>query len=55
MNVEKLIAEHTEGMSLVEIDAYMIAFQLRLMDAIIQKKLDAGMIVFSEVENGLLN
>ena len=33
----------------------LIAFQLRLMDCILEKKVKEGKIVFSEVENGLLN
>lgn len=39
--------------SLSEIE--FVAFQLRLMDLILEKKVDEGKIVFSEVENGLLN
>lgn len=40
-------------MSLDEIE--LIELQLNLMDIILEKKMDEGKIVFSEVENGLLN
>ena len=36
-------------------EAELIAFQLRLMDSILEKKMDENKIVFSGVENGLLN
>lgn len=32
-----------------------IQFQLNLMDVILEKKIEQGKTVFSEVENGLLN
>lgn len=36
-------------------DIELIELQLDLMDIILEKKMDEGKIVFSEVENGLLN
>lgn len=45
----------TEAMSDEELDAYVIDLGLRVMDLILEKKAEQGKIVFSEVENGLLN
>lgn len=45
----------TETMSDDELDAYVIDLGLRVMDLILEKKAEQGKIVFSEVENGLLN
>lgn len=45
----------TETMSDEELDAYVIDLGLRVMDLILEKKAEQGKIVFSEVENGLLN
>lgn len=45
------LTRRLEGLSEIE----FVAFQLRLMDLILEKKVDEGKIVFSEVENGLLN
>ena len=36
-------------------DIEFLEFELNLMDIILEKKMDEGKIVFSEVENGLLN
>ena len=36
-------------------EAELVDVQLRLMDLILAKKMDENKIVFSEVENGLLN
>lgn len=36
-------------------DEELIEFQDNLMDVILEKKMNDGMIVFSGVENGLLN
>ena len=48
---DRELTSRLENMSEVE----FVAFQLRLMDLILEKKVDEGKIVFSEVENGLLN
>lgn len=55
MNVEQFLLEQTREMTYSEFQAYMINVQLNIMDAILEKKMDEGKIVFSEVENGLLN
>lgn len=55
MNIDKILAEQTRDMTFAEFQAYIINVQLNLMDAILEKKMDEGKIVFSEVENGLLN
>lgn len=55
MNIEQLILENAAEMTLAEFDEYLIEVQLNLMDAILEKKMDEGKIVFSEVEFGLLN
>lgn len=55
MNVEHSIKMRILDMSDNEAQAYLIELQLNLMDAILEKKMDEGKIVFSEVENGLLN
>lgn len=34
---------------------FIVDLQLRVMDAILEKKMEDGKIVFSEVEDGLLN
>lgn len=36
-------------------DVELLEFELNLMDLVLEKKMDEGKIVFSEVENGLLN
>ena len=47
---EKLVA-HLHSLSAEE----LLAFQENLMDIIIEKKMSANKIVFSGVDNGLLN
>lgn len=36
-------------------DVELLEFELNLMNLVLEKKMDEGKIVFSEVENGLLN
>lgn len=36
-------------------DVELLEFELNLMDLVLEKKMDEGKIVFSEVEHGLLN
>ena len=55
MNVEQVIESQMRDMSDIEAQVYLINLQLNLMDAILEKKMDEGKIVFSEVEHGLLN
>ena len=42
-------------MSQVEFDSTLLNFQMAIMDLILDKKFKEGKIVFSEVEDGLLN
>ena len=36
-------------------DVELLEFELNLMNLVLEKKMDEGKIVFSEVEHGLLN
>lgn len=42
-------------MSLEELECFLVNVQMDIMDVILQEKISEGKIVFSEVENGLLN
>lgn len=55
MNVEHSIKTRIQGMSDDEAYVHLIEMQLNLMDSILEKKMDENKIVFSGVENGLLN
>ena len=55
MTIEEHIQEDCKYMNLVQFREYMLELELDLMDLIVQKKLEDGKIVFSEVENGYLN
>lgn len=52
-SVEEL--EDNMNMSDDEFKNFIIEFQLAVMDVMLKKKLDEGKIVFSGVEDGLLN
>lgn len=54
MHLEDL-EKHCLEMSDEEFTDFVTNFQLVVMDAILDKKLNEGKIVFSEVEDGLLN
>lgn len=55
MNVENSIKTWIQDMTDDEAYVCLIEMQLNLMDSILEKKMDENKIVFSGVENGLLN
>jgi hypothetical protein len=52
---EQQIMLETEGMTIKQVQSYMLNLHLNLMDMIVDKKMEDGSIAFSVVEDGLLN
>lgn len=49
------LEEHCKDMTPREFKAFILDFELNIMEAILEKKMDEGKIVFSGAESELLN
>lgn len=55
IDIDTEIQSRMNALNIELIDEVLLSINLDIMDAILSKKLEEGKIVFSEVEDGLLN
>lgn len=55
IDIDTEIQSRINALNIELIDEVLLSINLDIMDAILSKKLEEGKIVFSEVEDGLLN